>query len=218
MYTPGDFHQKDRDAALEVIAKQPFGMLVTTQDGIPAITHLPFSIVQRAEQIVLCAHLAAANPQSRALSGTNAVAVFRGVHGYVSPRWYTDPVRDVPTWNYVAVHCTGSSRIAPEEDKAAILGRLAREMEVGAAQPWSVESMDQPYFERLKGGIVAFYLYVEKIEAKFKLSQNRAPQDRDGAIEALWASECSQDRSLAAEMERYAPTPFAGCRSPRASG
>ncbi|MDQ6931095.1 MAG: FMN-binding negative transcriptional regulator [Candidatus Eremiobacteraeota bacterium] len=218
MYTPADFKQEDRAAALEVIEKEPFGTLITTQDGLPAVTHLPFSIVTNADKVVLCAHMAAANPQWRTLSGSRALAIFRGPHGYVSPRWYADPAHDVPTWNYIAVHCTGVARIAPEEDKAPILSRLVSEMESGAAQPWTVASMEQSYFERLKGGIVAFYLDVEKIEAKFKLSQNRAPEDRNGAIDGLRASGDPQDRRLASEMERYAPTPYAGCRSPREAG
>ncbi len=203
MYTPAVFKQDGIEEALKVITDEPFGMLVSTHHGEFLTTHLPFSIVQTQPRVVLCAHMAKANSHWRALEGEKALVVFRGVHGYISPRWYTRPSQDVPTWNYIAVHCTGVVRIAAESQKAQILGRLADQMEGASAQPWSVDMLAANYFARQAAGIVGFFVEVSNIESKFKLSQNRKPADRNGAIAALAAGDAAQ-RALAAAMSAFA--------------
>ncbi len=205
MYTPAHFKHDDLAAAVELIEQNPFAVFITTPGGAPAVTHLPFSVLEAGPPLTLCAHMAKANPQWRHLERAQVLVIFRGVHGYISPRWYTCPQRDVPTWNYTVVHCSGTARIAADEDKHAILDRLAGEMERGADRPWSVSTMEPAYFESLKEGIVAFYVRVEKVEAKFKLSQNRAAADRAGALEGLRATGSPQDALLAAAMERFSP-------------
>lgn len=208
MYTPGAF-VGDFSEAVRLIAEEPFGMLVSAGDGDPTITHLPFSIVRSSSNLLLCAHMAKANPHWHQLDGAKVVIVFRGVHGYISPQWYTDPQDDVPTWNYKVVHCVGTASIAPDRDKEAILARLIDEMEAASAAPWSLRTMQTARLESLKKGIIAFYVHVDKAVAKFKLSQNRTAADRDGAIEGLRESTRLEDHRLAAEMERLAGSPAA---------
>lgn len=205
MYTPKHFKRDDQMDALEVVSKEPFGTLISTSQGAPLITHIPFSIVQTQPHVILCAHMAKANPQWHTLEGANVVAVFRGVHGYISARWYSNPKRDVPTWNYVAVHLGGRARIAPEDEKPAILSRLSDEMEADAHEPWSVQSLDPDYFASQAKGIVAFYIDVHTVEATFKLSQNRAAADRDGALRGLEETQGADALRLAAAMRRFAP-------------
>lgn len=205
MYIPAHFLQQDVEAALDLISSEPFGMLVSIANGSPMISHIPFIIMERKPELILAAHVAKANPHWKALDGARATAVFRGVHGYISPRWHTNPERDVPTWNYEVVHCTGTVTIAPESEKETILGRLVDAMETGMPQPWSLGEMDAQYREGLKGGIVAFLLRVEQLESKFKLSQNDAPADREGAVAGLREGGRSSDAALAGEMERFAP-------------
>lgn len=203
MYIPAHFLQQDVEAALKLIASEPFGMLLSTVDGAPMISHIPFVIAQRKPELILAAHVAKANPHWRTLEGSRATAVFRGIHGYISPRWYTDPAHDVPTWNYEVVHCTGTVTIAPESAKETILRQLVDGMEAGLPQPWSVSELDAPFRLRLQSGIVAFWLRVEQLEAKFKLGQNRATADREGAVAGLRETGRSTDAALASEMERF---------------
>jgi len=203
MYIPAHFLQKDVRAALELIQAQPFGMLLSVAEGAPMISHIPFTIARREPVLVLAAHVAEANPHWRTLAGARATAVFRGTHGYISPRWYTNPKRDVPTWNYEVVHCSGTVSIAPESEKIAVLKQLVDAMETGMLQPWSVDELDAQYREALQGGIVAVYLEVDQLEAKFKLGQNRAPADLQGAAAGLRATGCAGDRELADEMDRW---------------
>jgi len=206
MYIPAHFLQQDVRAALELIQAGPFGMLVSTIDGVPVISHIPFVIARRKPELILAAHVAKANPHWRTLDGARATAVFRGAHGYISPRWYTNPKRDVPTWNYEVVHCSGTVSIVPGTEKLAILRRLVDTMETGAPQPWSIDALDEQYREGLQGGIVAFYLRVEQLEAKFKLGQNRALADLQGAIAGLRTTGSLDDARLSDEMERWGPS------------
>ncbi|GAC1506938.1 MAG: FMN-binding negative transcriptional regulator [Vulcanimicrobiaceae bacterium] len=206
MYTPSAFKQEDLTAARELVERDPFGILVSVTNGTPAVTHLPFTIDEGPLGLVLSAHMAKANPHWRQLEGAVVLVMFRGVHGYISPRWYTDPKHDVPTWNYAVVHCTGTAHIATEDQKARILARLVDRKEAGAPQPWTLATMDKAYFENLKGGIVAFTVTVEKLDAKFKLSQNRGPDDREGAIRGLLAGGDPDDARLAEAMRSWAPS------------
>jgi transcriptional regulator len=49
-------------------------------------------------------------------------------------------------------------------------------------------------------GIVAFEMAVERIETKFKMSQNRSAADIHGVVDALSASEREDDRGTATMM------------------
>jgi transcriptional regulator len=205
MYIPAHFLQQDREAALDLMAREPFALLVSTAGGAPMISHIPIVVTEREPELILAAHVAKANPHWRTLDGARATAVFRGIHGYISPRWYSDPAHDVPTWNYEVVHCTGTVTIAPDSAKEAILRQLVDVMEAGLVEPWSVNELEANFRESLQAGIVAFTLRVEQLEAKFKLGQNRARADREGARAGLRRTGRSADAALASEMERFSP-------------
>lgn len=204
MYTPKDFTIADPRVAAALIRREPFGALISIVDGDPMITHVPFSIVQLEPTLRLSTHLAKANSHAEHLDGARVRIVFSGPHGYISPRWYTKPTRTVPTWNYMVVHCRGVARIASEAEKLAILAQLVDEMEAGADPPWSFAALDSAYRDEQAKHIVAFYIEVKSFEAKFKLSQNRTPADRTGAIAGLREPGPFQNLKLAAAMEAEA--------------
>ena len=201
MYIPAQFLQQDVDVALKLIAAEPFGMLISTVEGMPVVSHIPFVIAESEPELVLVAHLAKANPHWRTLDGVRATAVFRGPHGYISPSYYTDPKHNVPTWNYEVVHCSGKVNIAPESEKITILKRLVDAMEDGLPAPWNLDAMDVAYRDGLMGAIVAFTLRVDQLQAKFKLGQNRDAADRAGAVAGLRATGRNGNAALANEME-----------------
>jgi len=201
MYIPPHFKEDDFEAALAIIRSDPFGMLVSVRDGEPFVTHIPFSVERSRPQLVLSAHVARANPHWDLLEGSRVTAIFRGVHGYISPRWYHDPSNEVPTWNYVAIHCSGVAALAAQSEKGEVLTRLVNEMERGAPQPWTVGGMDAERREAMLKNIVAFRIRVERVQAKFKLSQNRSAADFAGTLAGLRASGRPQDLELANAME-----------------
>lgn len=184
MYTPSHFETQDLTALQGVIRHRPFALLVTVHAGELYTTHLPFHLdPARGPRGTLEAHLARLNPHSDVLqTGAPSMVVFQGPDAYVSPRWYEDPTRNVPTWNYVAVHAHG--RPVTHGDPATILsyiGRLTDEHEAYIEHPWSVKEA-QGYAERLASHVLAFEIPIARLEGKFKLSQNRPPADRAGVM------------------------------------
>lgn len=172
MYVPKHFVEIDRATLDGVIRDNPFGLLIGNRDGAPFATHLPFLLDDNR----LLGHFARGNPHWKAIDGQAAMlAVFSGPHAYVSPRWYGE-AQAVPTWNYVAVHVYGTPRVIDDAGAVRVLlDRLVDDYEHG---DWTLGDRDPAYLERMMRGIVAFELPVERIEGKFKLSQNRPEGDR----------------------------------------
>ena len=191
MYLPAHFREDDRDTLFDFIRVHAFGLLVTqTSDG-PFATHLPFLLEEGPDgQARLLGHLAKANPQGRHLAdGGTALAMFWGPHAYVSPGWYAQRAGNVPTWNYTAVHVSGRPVLLEEPAEIdRLLEALSAKYEAGQDEPWSLGELDAKQKESLRRGIVAFALPVERIEGKFKLSQNRKDEDRAGVIRGLKAA------------------------------
>ncbi len=184
MYMPTHFACQDPAQARELIDSYPFATLASSTAGAPMVTHLPLTARQRDGSLVLSGHVARANPHWEMLPQAPTVAIFHGPHGYISPAWYPSPGL-VPTWNYAAVHCHGAVSLI--EDRAAarvLLEELVAHFESPRHQPWEMR-LEPATLDALLGAIVAFEMRVERVEAKFKLGQNRVAQDRQGAIAGL---------------------------------
>jgi transcriptional regulator len=194
MYIPKHFAVEDREALYALVRANPFGLLVGELDGSPYATHLPFLL--DGDRLLL--HFARGNPHWKVLDGqTEMLAVFSGPHGYVSPRWY-EAEQAVPTWNYAAVHLYGTPR--PLEDVYQIrdlLDQLVWEYEKGA---WLLKGLANDFIDRMSRGIVAFEMPIERIEGKFKLSQNRPVEDRRRVIAEFEKPGNSENRELARLM------------------
>lgn len=176
MYTPQHFKPSDEAAAWEAIERWPLAMLVS--DG-PAVTHLP---MQR-DGDRLIGHVALANEHWKRGDGA-AIAVFTGPNAYVSPGFLPSKAehgRVVPTWNYVAVHVHGVIAWTHDTDaKLKILRAQTDRFEQRELNPWSVDDAPPDFIEAMARGIVGLTLSIERIEAQFKLSQNRVEDDRSG--------------------------------------
>ena len=115
--------------------------------------------------------------------------VFQGPDAYVSPRWYVEPAKNVPTWNYVAIHVHGRPKpIADRTRLLALIGRLTDEHEAYIERPWSIREA-QPHAEHLAEHIMGFELEIDELEGKFKLSQNRSDGDRAGVLKEFAKAE-----------------------------
>lgn len=207
MYLPPYVAEDEREILYSVIRDNNFGVLVTTTaDGVPLASHLPFLL----EGDTLVAHMARANPQWEAFeSGAEVLCIFHGPHGYISPNWYVSK-KAVPTWNYVAVHAYGTPRII--DDPAAALAmqeRLVAVHEARSTTPWSMDGLPGAYIEGQLRAIVNFEIPIARIEGKFKLNQNRKPEDRAGVVAALRESPRAGDQELADLMAGREPDPSA---------
>ncbi len=203
MYIPDHFAEPDTAVCHALIHDYPFGLLITSIDGVPIASHLPFMLdAARGGLGTLVAHMARANPHWRAFAaGGESLAIFQGPHAYVSPSWYETTEKVVPTWNYAAVHAYGAPQIVDGEGASrAHLERLVEAREAGLDPPWRVESQPEGFLEAMAKGVVAFELPIARLEGKWKMSQNRPAEDRAGAARGLAASDDPMARAVAAIM------------------
>ncbi len=183
MYVPSHFDET-RPALLQgLIAQHPLGAVVVNgADGLAA-DHVPFELGPATADApfgVLRAHVARANPLWR--HDGEALVIFQGPSAYVSPSLYEEkPIsgKVVPTWNYALVHAHGKLRAI--EDPVwllALLGRLTDTHESKRALPWKVDDAPRDWVEQIMQAIVGIEIPVQRMQGKWKLSQNRSQQDQ----------------------------------------
>ncbi len=182
MYLRPVFEEHDLALIQGLIEANPFGLLVTHGPGLDA-SHVPFTIERSATGWHLAAHLAAANAQCALLEGHAALAIFSGPHAYIAPGWYRSAPA-VPTWDYAAVHVHG--RLEAVTDEGAIVHSLQSLAEADPRE-FRVDGLPDGFRARMIAGIRAFRLYPERIEAQWKMSQNRSVVDREAVVQALRA-------------------------------
>ena len=211
MYTPAHFRTDDRAKPTAVIAANSFATLTTRGANGLTTSHLPFLYDEAAgPHGTLFAHLARANGQWRDFSGApdaEALVVFQGEHGYISPTWYASyaTMQHVPTWNYEAVHAYGVPRVIEDAGRTVeVLERTIRRYEAPSST-YSVQSHPADFLAKMVKAIVAFEIPVTRLEGKFKLSQNRTREDLAGAIAGLEAAGDPASLRLAAAMRRENP-------------
>lgn len=183
LYTPRHFDNDNRDDALALIRARPFATLITAAGSEPHITHLPLLL----EGDQLTGHMARANPHWQAFASGHTTAVFHGPHAYISPGWYVAPEKEVPTWNYATVHVQGVPLLLDDAaSKLAVVDATTAAFE-NPAKPWQ-RQLEGARLEAMLSSIVAFQIPLTRLEAKFKMSQNKTPQDRAQVIAQLRAS------------------------------
>ncbi|CAN5691771.1 FMN-binding negative transcriptional regulator [soil metagenome] len=187
MYVPPANTVDDEAVIRAMVADIAAAQFVTVgEDGFPTATLLP--ILWEGQTVV--AHIAKANPQWRALvDGSPVLLICEGPQAYISPSWYAakyEHGKVVPTWNYHAVHLSGTVRVHHEPGWLHdAVERLTVEHEQHRTQPWQLSDAPQPYIRGQLAGIVGLEITVARVEAKAKLSQNRSPADRRGVIDGL---------------------------------
>jgi transcriptional regulator len=194
IYIPRHF-VGDEATARELIAAHPFAILVTGGPAGLHVTHLP--LLLDAAGAALVGHVARPNPHWQAFAQGETVAVFQGPHAFVSRGWYRDPADNVPTWNYATVHVTGRPVIADEAGTRAAVERLSARFEDPA-----LPAVQERKMGGLLKGIVAFHLPLDRLEVKFKMSQNKPPEIA-GVIAGLKATGRHDELATAQWMETH---------------
>lgn len=192
MYIPKLYQVTDEAVISKFIQQNSFATLVSCDQQMPVATHLPLEFVQSANgEKFLHGHMSRANKHWHTFNSENDVlAIFSGPHTYVSARWYQQV--NVPTWNYMVVHAYGKPRLITDHDELyAMLKQLVDRYEAHAVtdKPYKLETLPPDYVEREMRGIVGFEIKINRLEAKFKLSQNRQQQDYDNVIVELQKSD-----------------------------
>jgi len=205
LYLPNWFATRNDDAIARLVNQYPFAMLVTPTDVEPQISHLP--LLHRSGPTshgALIGHVARANPHWQLMADHPSIAVFQGPHAYVSPSWYTEPAAMVPTWNYAVVHVHGAIELVDDRDaKLATVNELTARFESERAEPWHLQ-LEGARLDAMLGAIVAFRMTITRIDAKFKLSQNRGAGERERVMAGLQSESYGEATATAEWMAAYA--------------
>ena len=204
MYLPSHFAETRPEVLHALVRAQPLAVLVTHGAAGLEANHLPLLLdIGPSGEAALLGHVARANPVWR-VEGVEALAIFQGPQAYVSPSWYPskrEHGKVVPTWNYVTVHAHGRLRV--HDDPAWIrnlLDRLTTQMEAPRAEPWAVSDAPADYIEKTIAMVVGVELRVDRLEGKWKLSQNQPAANRAGVIKGLLANGEPEAAALALAM------------------
>jgi len=178
MFIPPAFRFSEQEA-LAFVETNDFSILVTRD---LTMSHIPMLLKQTENGVVLCGHISVRNPQVDAIrAGEAAKVVFAGPHAYISPMMYSEPLRNVPTWNYQAVEIMGTLKAAaPEDTLAAIAAQVSR-----YETKWTIEDLSEKYVAGNMRAILAFELSVGEIIGKNKMSQNKPQSERDKIADQL---------------------------------
>jgi transcriptional regulator len=205
MYQPPHFREDRVEVQHDLIRAHPLGLLITSGPSGLLANPIPFVIYSDASAHgTLRAHLSRGNPHWRELMAVEqCLIVFQGPHEYITPSWYPskhEHGKAVPTWNYVTVHAWG--RPAVTEDAGWLrrqLEDLTSLKEGTRPAPWLVSDAPAPYLAAQMKGIVGVEIPIDRIEGKWKASQNKAEVDRAGVVAGL-RSEYGESAKVMADL------------------
>jgi transcriptional regulator len=201
VYIPEFNRQEDRPAILAFMRANPFAILISNVDGTPFATHLPLLVEQTGDQVIVRGHMARANAHWKSMKqGEESLVIFHGPHAYISPSLYE--IREsVPTWNYAAVHLYGEPTLFSDEPcLKETLHQMIDTFESSYMTQWS--DLSHEYRSRMMKHIVGFEIKAKRLEAKFKLSQNRTKGEQARVIHSLNQSKDSNISGVAELMQQ----------------
>ncbi len=206
MYIPASYTEDDTPTLHAFMDANPFAIMFTAIGGAsnPYASHLPLILDRsRGGRGTLFGHLARANPHARQLADgpSTALIVFTGPDAYITPSWYptkSEHGRVVPTWNYIAVHVYG--QILLHDDEGFLrphLESLTNVHERNRVDRWQVSDAPDDFIAQQMRAIVGVEIPIDRIEGKWKMSQNRSGADIDGVVKGLSESPRPDDQAVA---------------------
>lgn len=211
MYVPAHFKPSDEQVtellrnlgAADLITMTSSGLMATT---LPLVYDEPDSRPGLGPWGALVGHVARNNPQWRSAASGEALVIVHGPDAYISPAWYAtkkEHGRVVPTWNYITAHVHGRLEIHDDPSWVeANVRRLSDHHERTRTSPWSVDDAPERYIAGLLKAIVGVEVVIDRVEGKWKLSQNHSDEDNAGTIDGL---EARGERGISAAMRQLAP-------------
>ncbi len=199
MYTAKVNRNENTEELLEFIQANGFAILISTVEGKPWATHVP--LILSRDKKKLQGHIAKGNKQWKEWDAdTEVLAIFAGPHAYISSSWYDH--ENVSTWNYLAVHVYGKLKIQTEQELLNSLKELTGKYEKQSEKPVSVDRMNPNYVKREMLGIVGFEIEISKMEAAYKLSQNRDAKNHETIVTELEKRGDQGSIAIASEMKK----------------
>ncbi|RAV99427.1 FMN-binding negative transcriptional regulator [Pseudochryseolinea flava] len=202
MYTPNHFKQPDEAVTKSFIRENGFGTLISQVEGSLWASHIPMQL--SADGSILSGHVSRGNKSWKSFENANEVlAIFQGPHTYISSSWYDH--QNVPTWNYIAVHVYGSIRTIEGEELYQSLKDLLDTYEAHVEHPVTMESLSDEYVNQNLRALVGFQIEISRMEASYKLSQNRDAKNHQSIIKHLEQSNDANAHAIANEMKKHHP-------------
>lgn len=200
MWVPKPFEPKNPELVLQHIQKNSFATLVG-HDGHKSIaSHIPLMLSKIEQKNVLYGHVSIANELKNCFDGKHEIlAIFMQTHSYISSSWY-DHI-NVPTWNYIAVHVYGHAEKISGQELYKSIETLVDAFEEDRPERFHLADMSEKMMNDHFRGLVAFRMYVDRIEAAYKLSQNRDDKNQDAIIEKLMFEGDPLSVEIAREMK-----------------
>jgi len=201
MYIPRANEENRVSVMQALMVSHPLATLVTLGDSGLFASHIPMVLESDGSQFgVLKGHISRANRQWRDFVPTvDALAIFAGHQHYISPNWYPgtkEHGKEVPTWNYVVVHAYGALKVIQDADWLLTdVEKLTNIHEAGSPVPWKVSDAPKDFIKSQLNGIVGLELPIQRLQGKWKVSQNRTESERKGVVEGL--SKLNSPESLA---------------------
>jgi transcriptional regulator len=204
MYMPKHFEETRADVLYGLIRVHPFATVVASKANGLVANHLPFELVDG----VLHGHVARGNELVQ-MDGVDVLLVFHGPDGYISPNWYPskhETGREVPSWNYAVAHVHGRLRVIDDSVwLRGLLETLTDRHEAAQPLPWKMADAPEDHIQKSLRAIVGLAVTIDRIEGKFKLSQNHPARNRAGVIAGLRQRDGEGDVELAALMTEQEP-------------
>jgi transcriptional regulator len=204
MYRPSAFAVDDVSILQDVIRRRVFVTIAAVRDGAVRFAYAPVVLdADKGPRGGIRFHLAIGNPLATLEDGARISVSVMAADGYVSPDWYRK-VATVPTWNYIAVEGEGAvTRTSHAELRKLVIDLSAQEEEkLLPKAPWLIDKVPPERVEALLNGIVGFSLAFERLEGKFKLSQDKSAEDIAGVIAGLEARGDAASMAVAKEMRQ----------------
>lgn len=183
MYIPKKYRM-DHDEAVQIMKSYPFAILITVDEHRPLATHISVEIRVDEGKIYATGHIAYGNMQKKTLDNNRDVLlIFQGPHAYISSSWYEH--EDVPTWNYLAVHAYGTSRLITDDELISALDTMLKHYESHRENGQLWDTFDPEFLKRQMKGIVGFEIEITSIQAAAKMSQNRSDTEYKSIVAEL---------------------------------
>jgi transcriptional regulator len=201
-HTPS-FLMTEVDEVRRLVRGNPWATIAShTAAGLVA-SHYPFLLEEQpdgGDDIVLVSHVGRPDEVAHELGQHEVLVIVQGPHGYVSPAWYP-PEQFIPTWNHTTAHLWGTPEVLSDDENFRVLGDLVDHFERAMPSPVSLD-IDEDAARRIARGTVGIRIRVTRVEARAKLSQNKAPEVVERIIAGLRADGPYASPALADEMAR----------------
>lgn len=203
MYISKLYREEDHGKILEFLRRNEFATLVTYDGDKPVASHLLMEVIEEGENLLINGHMSRANPLWKTFEkNPEVLVIFQGPHTYISPTWYNHV--NVPTWNYQSVHIYGNPRVVTDrEETYEMLSRLIARNEGNPS--YRMETLPPDFVAKEMKGIVAFQVEATRIEANYKLSQNRDDESYWSVVSRLEERKDEMSHGVAEAMKKQRP-------------